>query len=93
VYGYDDLDDAVAIANSLPVSFQGAVFTKDLDKALRVYKRLDASTVMVNNHTAFRIDGMPFAGLRESGFGIGGIPYTMHDMQVEKMLVVKSPEL
>jgi acyl-CoA reductase-like NAD-dependent aldehyde dehydrogenase len=48
---------------------------------------------MVNDHTAFRIDGMPFAGLRESGFGIGGIPYTMHDIQVEKMLVVKSPEL
>ena len=93
VYGYDDLDDAVAIANSLSVSFQGAVFTKDMDTALRVYKRLDASAVMVNDHTAFRIDGMPFAGLRESGFGIGGIPYTMHDMQVEKMLVVKSPEL
>jgi len=93
VYGYDDLDDAIAIANSLPVSFQGAVFTQNLDTAMRVYKRLDASAVMVNDHTAFRIDGMPFAGLRESGFGIGGIPYTMHDMQIEKMLVVKSPEL
>ena len=93
VYGYDHLDDAIEIANSLPVSFQGAVWTHNLDTAMRVYKRLDASAVMVNDHTAFRIDGMPFAGLRESGFGTGGIPYTMADMQVDKMLVVKSPEI
>lgn len=93
VYSYDNLDDAIDIANSLPVSFQGAVFTKDLDTALRVFKRLDASTVMVNDHTAFRIDSMPFGGLRESGLGTGGIPYTMADMTVEKMMVVKSPEV
>ena len=93
VYGYEDIDEAVAMANDLPVAFQGAVFTKSLNTALRVYKRLDASAVMVNDHTAFRVDGMPFAGLRESGLGVGGIPYTMHDMQIEKMLVVNSPEL
>jgi acyl-CoA reductase-like NAD-dependent aldehyde dehydrogenase len=44
---------------------------------MRAFSRLDASAVMVNNHTAFRVDGMPFAGLRQSGLGIGGIPYTM----------------
>lgn len=93
VYGYEDIDEAVAMANSLPVAFQGAVFTKSLNTALRVYKRLDASAVMVNDHTAFRVDGMPFAGLRESGLAVGGIPYTMHDMQLEKMLVINSPEL
>jgi acyl-CoA reductase-like NAD-dependent aldehyde dehydrogenase len=48
---------------------------------------------MVNDHTAFRVDGMPFAGLRESGLGVGGIAYTIADMQIEKMLVVKSEEL
>ena len=45
---------------------------------------------MVNEHTAFRVDWMPFAGLNHSGLGIGGIPHTFHDMQVEKMLVIKS---
>ena len=60
---------------------------------VRVFHRLDASAVMVNDHTAFRVDGMPFAGLRESGLGIGGIPHTIADMQIEKMLVMKSPEL
>jgi acyl-CoA reductase-like NAD-dependent aldehyde dehydrogenase len=61
--------------------------------ANRLYKVLDASAVMINDHTAFRDDVMPFAGLRESGLGVGGIPYTLADMQVDKMLVVKSPEL
>jgi len=93
VYPYDELDDAISVANSLPVAFQAAVFSRDIDIAMRVYRRLDASAVMVNDHTAFRIDGMPFAGLRESGLGVGGIPHTIADMQIEKMLVIKSSEL
>ena len=93
VYPYDDLDDAVARANALPYSFQAAVFTRSLDTALRVTRRIDAATVMVNDHPAFRVDWMPFAGLRESGHGIGGIPYTFADMQVEKMTVIRSKEL
>ena len=93
VYGYDKLDDAIARANALPVSFQAAVFTRSIDTALRCYQRLDASAVMVNDHTAFRVDWMPFAGLRVSGHGVGGIPYTMHEMQVQKMMVMRSPEI
>lgn len=93
VYEFEDLDEAIVRANSLPVAFQAAVFTQKLDTALRVFRRVDASAVMVNDHTAFRVDGMPFAGLRESGLGVGGIAYTIADMQIEKMLVVKSEEL
>ena len=93
VYPYDELDDAISVANSLPVAFQAAVFSRDIDIAMRVYRRLDASAVMVNDHTAFRVDGMPFAGLRESGLGVGGIPHTIADMQIEKMLVIRSSEL
>ncbi len=47
-----------------------------------------ASAIMVNDHTAFRDDVMPFAGLNESGLGVSGIPYTIEDMQFEKMLVL-----
>ncbi len=93
VYPVDALDDAVERANALPYSFQAAVFTRDIDTALRVSSRLDASAVMVNDHTAFRVDWMPFAGLRESGFGTGGIPYTLEDMQVEKLVVIRSRAL
>lgn len=93
VYPYAELDDAIARANALPVAFQAAVFTRDLDTAMRSYARLDGSAIMVNDHTAFRVDWMPFAGLRQSGLAIGGIPFTMHDMQIDKMMVIRSPEL
>jgi acyl-CoA reductase-like NAD-dependent aldehyde dehydrogenase len=90
IYAHDKLDDAIRRANSLPYAFQAAVFTRDVDTALAAARRLDASAVMINDHTAFRVDWMPFAGLRESGLGIGGIPYTMHDMQTEKLVVFRS---
>lgn len=90
VYSYEELDDAVARANSLPVSFQSAVFCDDINTAINLGKRLNASAVMINDHTAFRDDVMPFAGLKESGHGIGGIPYTFEDMQIDKLLVIKS---
>jgi acyl-CoA reductase-like NAD-dependent aldehyde dehydrogenase len=93
VYSYDDLNAAVAQANSLPVAFQAAVFSSDIDQAMRLCKELDASAVMINDHSAFRDDVMPFAGLRESGLGVGGIPYTMHEMQIDKMMVIKSANL
>ncbi|MDT8403846.1 aldehyde dehydrogenase family protein [Sulfuriflexus sp.] len=93
VYSYDEMDDALDRANALPVAFQAAIYTKNLDTAMRAYRRFDASAVMVNDHTAFRVDWMPFAGLRESGHGVGGIPYTFRDMQIEKLLVIHSAEL
>ena len=93
IYPYDDMDAAIDIANSLPFSFQAAVFTESIDTAMRVSSRLDASAVMVNDHTAFRVDWMPFAGMRESGHGVGGVPHSMHEMQVNKMTVIHSPEI
>ena len=93
VYPFADLDQAISYANALPYAFQAAVFSRDLDAAMRAYSRLDASAVMINDHTAFRVDWMPFAGLKRSGLGVGGIPHTLRDMQVEKMMVVHSPGL
>lgn len=89
-YRYQDLDQAIAQANSLPFAFQAAVFAQDIDRAVYIYQGLDASAVMVNDHTAFRQDIMPFAGLRQAGHGIGGVPFTIKDMQIEKMMMIKS---
>ena len=89
VYPYHDLDAAIAQANALPVAFQSRIFTEDLRTAFSVAERLDASAVMVNGHTAFRTDWMPFAGRRQSGYGIGGIPWTMGEMTERKMIVFK----
>lgn len=91
VYETDDMDAAIAKANALDFAFQSGVFTANLDTAFDAAKKLSASAVMVNDHTAFRIDGMPFAGLKRSGLGVGGIPHTIRDMSIEKMVVFNSP--
>lgn len=93
VFSYDDMDEAIARANSLPFSFQAAVFGQDIDRIMRATSRLDAAAVMVNDHTAFRVDWMPFAGLKLSGHGVGGVPHSMHEMSVRKMTVINSPEI
>jgi acyl-CoA reductase-like NAD-dependent aldehyde dehydrogenase len=90
---YKDLEEAIQRANVVPFAFQAAVFTRSIDTAMRVYRHVEASSVMVNEHTAFRVDWMPFAGLKQSGLAVGGIPHTMHDMQIQKMLVLHSDEL
>ena len=89
VYRYRDLDEAIRQANALPTAFQASIFAQDIDVALRAADRLDASAVMINDPTAFRTDWMPFAGRRESGYGTGGIPYTMRDMTQEKMILMR----
>lgn len=93
IYPFTDLDQAIATANSLDVAFQASVYSQDIDTAMYVSNRLDASAVMVNEHTAFRVDWMPFTGLKHSGLGIGGISYTMEDMQIDKMIVITSKGL
>ena len=89
VYPFTRIDDAIARANALPFAFQSSIFTKDLSTAFDAAERLAAAAVMVNDHTAFRTDWMPFAGLCQSGYGIGGIPWTMDEMSQEKMIVFR----
>ncbi|MFD2177488.1 aldehyde dehydrogenase family protein [Veronia pacifica] len=93
IYPFTDKDAAIAKANSLPFAFQAAVYTQQLEDALYTSSRLNATAVMINDHTAFRVDWMPFGGRDASGMGLGGIQYSMHDMTRDKMMVFKSPSL
>lgn len=93
IYGYDAMEEAIADANRLPVSFQAAVFSRDIDMAMKAVRRLHATTVMVNDHTAFRVDWMPFGGALQSGIGVGGIGHSAREMSQEKLMVLKSSEL
>lgn len=93
IYPFTDRDEAIKKANALDVHFQAAVFTKNIDIALDTVKKLNATAVMVNDHTAFRVDWMPFGGRDASGLGMGGISYTINEMTREKMMVFKSKSL
>ncbi len=90
IYSFTDRLEAIKRANSTPYSFQAAVFTRNIDTALDTAKRINAATVMVNDHTAFRVDWMPFGGRKASGLGVGGILPSMMEMTEEKLLVFRS---
>ncbi|MGH9157359.1 MAG: aldehyde dehydrogenase family protein [Acidimicrobiales bacterium] len=87
IVGVDTLAEAVARANAVPWAFQAAIVTRDIDRALWAARHLDATAVMVNDHTAFRVDWMPFGGRGASGLGVGGIPGTTADMTRPKLVV------
>lgn len=89
VYTYHDLEEAIHRANQVPFSFQAAVFTQNIQTAHACVQGLNATAVMVNDHTAFRVDWMPFGGRKRSGLGVGGIPYSMEDLTFEKLWVVR----
>ena len=90
IYPYKNIDDAIEKANSLDVAFQASIYTENINVAMNAVNKINASAVMVNDHTAFRVDWMPFGGRDVSGIGIGGIPYSMHEMTRDKLMVINS---
>lgn len=93
IYSYKDDSEVVYRCNQLPYAFQASVITDHLEEALYFTQRINATAVMVNDHTAFRVDWMPFGGRDHSGMALGGIKYSMHDMSREKLVVIKSKNL
>lgn len=93
IYTYRDMNEAIGRANALPFFFQASIFTRDINRAMKAMRGLNARAVMINDQTAFRVDWMPFGGRKESGVGVGGIPYTMEEMTFEKLMVIRSLEL
>jgi hypothetical protein len=79
--------------SAVPVSFVVFLLIKTYGYLYPSKQQEVRALIMVNGHTAFRVDWMPFAGLKESGLGTGGIPHTIKDIQVEMMLVLHSAEL
>ena len=90
VYEKQSLDEAISQANSLKFAFQASIFSNDYAEIMEAINRLDASALMVNEHSAFRVDWMPFAGRKRSGLGVGGISHTIEEMSQSKMAVLSS---
>lgn len=88
VYRYDALEEAITYANGVPWAFQAAIISRSVNHSLSAAHRLNASAVMINDHTAFRIDEMPFGGRGQSGLGTGGVPYSIRELTQEKLIVV-----
>lgn len=93
LHAYSMIDEAISTINASSFGFQASIFTKNTDIAFNVMTSLNASAVMHNDHTAFRVDWMPFGGRNQSGLGWGGIPYSIKEYSREKMIVFHSQYL
>jgi acyl-CoA reductase-like NAD-dependent aldehyde dehydrogenase len=91
LYAYDDLEACLTRINQSRFAFQASIFTQNMARALQFAQKVEASTILVNDHTAFRADWMPFGGRKESGLGVGGILPSMMELSREKLVVLRSP--
>jgi len=86
---YDDVDDALRLANDTHYGLQAAIFTNELDVALRAIKTLDFGGVLVNEVPTWRTDQMPYGGLRDSGNTREGPAYSVREMTEERLIVIQ----
>ncbi|MCJ7679516.1 MAG: aldehyde dehydrogenase family protein, partial [Candidatus Aminicenantes bacterium] len=88
VYRYYDFESALREVNNSIYGLQAGVFTGDLKKAFRAYEVLDVGGVIINDIPTFRIDHMPYGGVKESGFGREGLKYAIEEMTELKLLAI-----
>ena len=85
---YKEFEEALKGVNYSIYGLQAGVFTGDLNKAFRAFEELDVGGVMINDIPTFRIDHMPYGGIKESGFGREGLKYAIEEMTEMKLLAL-----
>jgi glyceraldehyde-3-phosphate dehydrogenase (NADP+) len=84
------IDEAIALSNDVPYGLQAGIFTSELDIALKAIEKLDYGAVLVNDTSDFRIDSMPFGGMKKSGLGREGIRFSIEEMTEIKLSIIKT---
>ena len=84
LYPIQNLDEGIRRANGVDFGLQAAVFTTDLASAFKAVDRLEAGAVIVNDSTDYRMDAMPFGGIKQSGLGREGIRFALQEMTEPK---------
>ena len=93
LYPIDDLDAAIKEANSLPYGLLTAIFTSNVDIAFKAAYELDCGGVMINDSTDYRLDSMPFGGIKYSGLGREGIKFSLQEMTEPKVVCFYLPNI
>ena len=83
-----DIDEAIRLANSTRYGLAAAIFTQDINKALKFALEVDAGNLNINGGTSFRADMMPYGGLKDSGMGKEGPRYAVEEMTELKMVII-----
>ena len=83
----NDIDEAIALANDTNYGLSAAIFTQNIDWAMRFVREVESGNLMVNWGTQWRADLMPYGGVKESGMGKEGPKYAIEEMTELKMAV------
>ena len=87
---FDDFEDALDRVNDSDFGLQAGVFTGNLSNAMRAWDRLEVGGVIVGDVPSFRVDNMPYGGVKHSGLGREGVRYAIGDMTEQRLLVIRS---
>ncbi len=86
LYRVDNLDEAIKKSNNVDYGLHGAIFTNNLNHAFKAIKEMNVGGIMVNDSTDYRVDLMPFGGVKKSGLGREGIRYALEEMTEPKVV-------
>lgn len=86
---FDDFEQAIDLVNDSDFGLQAGVFTGSLDHAMRAWDRLEVGGVIVGDVPSFRVDNMPYGGVKQSGLGREGVRYAIEDMTEQRLLVIR----
>ncbi len=89
LHSYDDLDEAIGLANATEYGLQAGIFTSSIDVALAAARRLQFGGVIVNDTSRYRVDRMPYGGVKASGSGKEGPRYAIEEMTEEHLVVLR----
>ena len=86
---YDDFDKGIELANDSRFGLQVGVYSSSINKAMQAWDHIEAGGVIINDVPTFRVDNMPYGGVKDSGFGREGVKYAIEDMTEIRLMVVK----
>ena len=88
---YEDFDSALEQVNDSDFGLQAGIFTRDLYKANKAWNTLDVGGVVIGDVPSWRVDNMPYGGVKDSGVGREGVKYAIEDMTELRLLVIRTP--
>ena len=88
---FESFDQALAEVNNSEFGLQAGIFTRDIYKIQRAWDTLDVGGVIIGDVPSWRVDNMPYGGVKASGIGREGVRFAMEEMTELRMLVIRTP--